>query len=358
MPATSAHYTLTPKQMALALARCIRAKQPAFLHGSPGIGKSMIVRQVADALYAAEYGMTVDGNGRLRNAAGQFTAHRPWFVDIRMVLLDPVDLRGLPTVNGDGRAHWAIPDFLPRDGNGVVFLDEFNRASTMVQNSGFQLILDRRLGEYVLPDGRAIVAAGNYESDGGGVQRMSSALVNRFVHLHMTVDINDWCTWAASAGVDPLVIAFLRYRPELLHQFSRTEHAFPTPRSWVYVSTLLAQQPEDEILLAMVAGAVGDGAAIELLAFRQLWLSLPSVDAILLDPDHAPVPTEVAVQYAVASALAIRATVPNLGRVLRYLSRLPAEYAVFSVKLATARDAQLTKTTDFVAWAVAYQDLL
>jgi MoxR-like ATPase len=324
---------MKPSELASALQTCIDAAQPACLWGSPGIGKSQIVHQVASARQVA-------------------------IRDVRAVLLDPVDLRGLPHVNGDNRAHWCIPEFLPRDGAGILFLDELNRAPMLVQNACFQLVLDRALGEYVLPAGWQIVAACNRESDGGGVTRMSSALCNRFVHLDCEPDLDDWCKWAVTHAIEPAVIAFLRFRPNLLHEFSRTEKAFPSPRSWEFVSKITGKQTNPEIEHALYKGTVGDGAAVEFSGFIRLYRSIPSIDGILLNPATAIVPADPASRYAVASALARRASLQNLKRVITYLDRMPQEYAVMAIKDATARDATLCATSEFTTWCIAHSDVV
>lgn len=326
--------TLKPSQVSSALEYCLNASQPIALWGEPGIGKSAIVAATAKRLGVA-------------------------LQDVRAVLLDPVDLRGLPHVNGDGRAHWAIPEFLPRDGNGILFLDELNRAPMLVQNACFQLILDRKLGEYTLPDGWKVVTACNRESDGGGgVSRMSSALANRFTHINVEPDLEDWCKWAVTHGIEPVVIAFLRFRPELLHKFDRNNRAFPSPRSWSFVSGITAQKPAGDIELALVAGSVGHGAAIDYMAFLKLYRSLPSIDAILLNPTGSPVPTEASTLYAVSSALARRAQPQNLGRIVQYLDRLPVEFNVMAIRDATTRDAQLSSTPEFTSWAVKHSEVV
>jgi hypothetical protein len=324
---------LKPSQITKALAAMIAVKQPVIIWGEPGIGKSMIVQQTADRL-----GLTCQ--------------------DVRAVLLDPVDLRGLPHVNGDGRSHWAIPEFLPRDGNGVLFLDELNRAPTLVQNGCLSLILDRKLGEYTLPDGWSVVAACNNESDGGGITRMISALSNRFAHISATTDVADWCKWALGANVDPMVIAFIRFRPNLLHVFDTKARAFPSPRSWSFVSKILGQMLEPDIQFALIEGTVGHGAAVEFTAFERIYRNLPSIDAILLNPTGAAVPTDVATLYAVSSALAHRADDANFGRIVQYLERLPGEYETFAVKDATTRNPALASTPTFVAWGIKHEGQL
>ena len=179
-----------------ALRSLVSARQPVFIWGGPGIGKSAVVRQLASAL-----GVPLQ--------------------DVRALLLDPVDLRGLPFLATDGRSKWASPEFLPRDGSGILFLDELNAASAMVQASCYQLVLDRKLGEYTLPEGWTIVAAGNRDSDRAATTRMPIPLRNRFVHLDFEVDMQEWSEWAIKANVRPEVIAFIRFRPELLSAFDR-----------------------------------------------------------------------------------------------------------------------------------------
>lgn len=324
---------VTPSTAKAIIRTLIEAKRPGFLWGPPGIGKSNIVAQVA-----AELGIECR--------------------DIRMVLLDPVDLRGLPSVAA-GVTTWNAPDFLPTSGAGVLFLDELNRAPTLVQNAGFQLILDRKLGDYTLPAGWSILGAGNREQDGGGVSRMSSALANRFIHIEVTADLADWSSWATSHEIEPVVVAFLRFRPNLLHEFSRDAHAFPTPRSWSFVSDIVKSRPAREVELAIIEGTVGHGPAIEFISFVDLWRKLPNIDAIIMDPEHAPVPDrhDVGTMYAISAALGSRSTSENFERILKYLGRIPTEYAVFAVRDAVNRDQSLTSTGAFVEWAVANQDV-
>lgn len=318
---------LKPSELATALACCVRAKRPVIAWGSPGIGKSQIAQQLAQKM-----------NRRL--------------FDVRAALLDAVDLRGIPSVI-NGLTHWCPPAFLPQleHGPSILLLDELNRAPTMVQNALLQLILDRKLGEYRLPDECEIISCCNRESDGGGVQKMPQALANRFLHLPMEPDLEDWCAWAVTADVEPTVISFLRFRPQLLHKFSQTEKAFPSPRSWEFVSNINANNPGNGIELALYTGAVGAGAAGEYYTFLKLYRTLPSIDSILANPTTEKVPREPGTLFAVAAAVARRATADNIERVLQYLTRLPKEYCVYSIKDAVRRDEKLTKTPSFGKWA-------
>ena len=311
------------------------AGQPVFIWGPPGVGKSQVVKQTARTL------------GREVR-------------DVRAVLLDPVDLRGLPTVNGDGRAHWAVPEFLPREGEGVLFLDELNAAPPLVQAACYQLVLDRQLGEYRLPEGWAVVAAGNRETDRAVAHRMPSALANRFVHLEFEVDLEDWVAWALGAGVMTEVIGFLRFRPGLLHSFDprKNDKAFPTPRAWEFVSRILEQGPAPEIEYELVRGTVGEGAAAELVGFLKIFRKLPNPDAVLMAPDTAEVPEDPATLYAICAALARKASEQTMERLVKYFNRLPAEFSVLAVRDSVKQSQDVVNTRAFIEWASAHSDVL
>jgi hypothetical protein len=349
--------TLSPNQAKRAIEACVRLKLPLMLHGPVGVGKSDAVRQAAEML-----GFDV--------------------LDVRGSTIDPVDVRGLPVVSapgGDGRVHFQPTALFPAAGcrPTIVFLDELTRAPMMVQNALLELILDRRIGEYVLPDNCVCVAAGNSESDGGGTQRMNSALANRFVHVRVAADLADWAFWACGGvaaapaptapfqfapapgpALEPIVVAFAQFRPELLHKFDRAAEAFPTPRSWSFVSRIVSLGLDQATERALVTGCVGEGAADEFFVFQATWRRCPSIDGILLDPAGAPVPEDVGLQYAVASALATRSTVDNWERVLAYLKRMPSDFNVFAVRSAVARLPVLKSTLAFTQWAALHPQAL
>ncbi|MGH9566700.1 MAG: AAA family ATPase [Candidatus Angelobacter sp.] len=316
-----------------ALRALLAARQPVFIWGSPGVGKSAVVRQLAAGLAIL-------------------------LQDVRAVLLDPVDLRGLPFLRADGRSKWATPDFLPQDGSGILFLDELNAAPAMVQASCYQLVLDRKLGEYTLPKDWAIVAAGNRDSDRAVTTRMPTPLRNRFVHLEFEVDAQEWSEWAIQAGIRPEVIAFLRFRPEVLSAFDRDANAFPSPRSWEFVSRILDSAPSQSVEHELFAGAVGAGAATEFSAFLRMFRELPNIDAILLNPLQEPVPESAAAQYAVASALARCASDINFDRVCLYLDRMPTEFRVLCVRDASLREPGIRHTASYTKWAIENHHVL
>ena len=335
---------MTPAKLYDALHALIHVRVPLHIWGACGVGKSQIVAQVARDLDYA-------------------------FLDVRAVQLDPVDLRGLPRI-ADYQTEWVPPKFLPRAGKGILFLDELTSAPQMTQAGCYQLVLDRKLGEYVLPEGWVVIAAGNPASERGVHFSMPRPLRNRFVHLDLEASLDDWCKWAMKSGVRPEIIAFLRFKPELLHAAETTSdaNAWPTPRSWEMASHVLsgvASQRETALLTGasefeaqLLDGTVGPAATAELVAFLRLFRQLPSIDDILLNPDTAPLPTETSAQIAIATALGRALTDNSLGRGLRYLNRMPAEMRVMTVRDAARRDQAITHTPEFVRFGVEYREVL
>lgn len=324
-------------------------RQPFMIWGDPGVGKSQIVAQAADALF-----MHIGKNGSKR-------PRDSYFRDLRAVLLDPVDLMGIPIIE-KGRTCWAAPRMLPSEGSGLLFFDELNRAPVMVQNACLQLVLDRRIGEYTLPDGWVVGAAGNYENE-TGVQRMPDALRSRFTHLRAEPDIDDWAAFANRQNYDAAVVAFVRFRPELLHKYDRAqarkENAFPCPRTWEFASRIVQQGVSRSVEQGLLAGTVGEAAALEFAAFLSLYRELPDMDAMLANPDTAPIPTKPALCYAVANALARKATMVNVAAVMTYLGRVPQqEYSVMAVKDMCERDAKLARCGALTKWKIANADVI
>ena len=339
---------MRPSQVTQALEYLIKAKQPVMLHGSPGVGKSQVVKQVANKL-----GIEM--------------------IDLRLSQLDPVDLRGVPSVDKIkvgktevGKTNWNVPSFLPTEGSGILFLDEINSAAQATQAAAYQLVLDRKLGDYELPPGWAMVAAGNRSTDRAIVNAMSTALKNRFTHLNYEVNNEDWCEWALTHNIAIEVLGFIRFRPMLLNEFEQRNEtkeekervqrlkdaqAFATPRSWEFMSKVVQQQPSPDIEYELYSGIVGEGCAAEFMGYLKYYRNLPNLDALLMAPDKAKVPEEPAVLYALSTGLAAKATPDNMERVVKYALRMPAEFQVLLIKDAVTRDNALTNTKSFNAWA-------
>lgn len=248
-----------------------------MIWGPPGIGKSSIVAQVA-----RRHGLDL--------------------IDLRLGQLAPTDLRGLPVpVPEDGVATWYPPAFLPHESRGILFMDELNMAAPVMQGIAQQLILDRRVGSYVVPDGWFVWAAGNRKEDQASVYEMPAPLRNRFVHLTVEADYASWQQYAARTGLHEQIQAFLAFRSDLLFQFSTGATAFPTPRSWETASELHAAGLD-------IGKAVGEGAAGEFYAYLDVYDLIPDVDRILAGWGEAfSFPEEPSVRYAVIMGLATRA---------------------------------------------------
>jgi len=340
---------MRPSQIASALSYLIDAKQPVMLSGSPGVGKSDVVRQVA----------------KQRNID---------LIDLRLSQLDPVDLRGVPSV--DTKKHittWNVPAFLPVEGKGILFLDEINSAAQATQAAAYQLVLDRKLGDYTLPEGWAIVAAGNRATDRAIVNQMSTALKNRFTHLEYEVNNDDWCDWALRSNISIEVLGFIRFRPMLLNEFEarndseeerkrmqriKSVNAFATPRSWEFLSKVVQQSPTTDIEYEPYSGIVGEGPAAEFMGYLKYYRNLPNLDALLMNPGSTNVPEEPATLYALSTGLAAKATQDNLERVVKYALRMPAEFQVLLMKDAIVRDNRLTQTKPFNEWVLKNEDVM
>ena len=321
---------------------------PVMLWGPPGVGKSQLIGQIAQ-----EHGVTV--------------------IDIRLSQMEPSDLRGIPFRIED-TVEWAVPSLLPnteRHGyKGILFLDEITSAPPTVSAAAYQLILDRRLGEYEVPDGWVIFAAGNRQGDRGVTYTMPAPLANRFSHYEFDVHLDDWVTWAWKHNIDERVIAFLRFRPELLFDFDPAHNpvAFPSPRSWEFSHRALQKfHDTSDLLIGALQACVGPAAGIELKAFVDNLDNLPDIDAIIAGEDIG-VPKEIDLQYAVASALvgrSIRAKDDDnasevFGHVLNYASKFPQkEMGVMLVSdMHRAVGEPLFSVPEFTQWAKKIADVV
>ena len=261
-----------------------------MIWGPPGIGKSSIVDQVA-----SENGMG--------------------FVDLRLSQLSPTDLRGLP-VPKDNSMGWLPPDFLPESGSGILFLDEINLAPPAIQGIAQQLVLDRRVGNYQLPEGWHIWAAGNRREDRASVFEMPAPLANRFIHFEVESDFGSFRRWALENEIDERIISFLAFRPALLHQQNDSSHAWPSSRTWAMADKLMKAG-------LSIEPAVGEGAAGEYLAYTGIYKKVPDLDIILGGNGvKTRFPKEASVRFATTIGLAVRAReVDQLLNAFRWLCR-------------------------------------
>jgi hypothetical protein len=356
---------MRPRAVRLAIENALDSPtsvQPLFLWGAPGIGKSAVPREIC----------------RERQIN---------LVDIRMSLLDPTDLRGIPAVvdekcekckgtggisredkdcpvcGGTGLrtvAKWLEPAMLPTDGKGILFFDELTSAPPLQQATAYQVTLDRRIGEYVVPDGFYIIAAGNNQTDRAVVYPMSTALRNRFTHINFEYNLDDWLKWAQDNGINPYIIAFLTWRGgELLFNFKpeSTDKAFATPRSWEFASRIL-ERFDPTIQRELLDGTIGSGAAAEFVGFLKLQEQIPSIEKIFAGENI--VPKDIGLRYALVSALVSHCEqAKHFDRLLQYSFELPKEFAVLLAQLLVSKSVTVTTAAPtFNQWRKKYQDVL
>lgn len=384
MTASTPIITLTPTQTAAAIRAGIRVRRPVFIWGAPGIGKSQVAAQVA-----------AEEERELR--------------DVRLGQMDVTEIKGFPIPDlANELMRWLPPDFLPpmmveqevyvdkagkrlledgdalvyEDGSlykskvkptmqlmkvpneskGLLFLDELNQAPAMVQTASYQLLLDHKVGSYTLPKNWAIIAAGNRETDRSNAQRMPAALALRLIHIDMVTSPDDWCDWAVNQGRDEVpveLLAFIRFRPDLLHAFDPKRRVSPNPRGWVFCGSLQNDPAPAEVKFAMMAGTVGEGEAGEYKAFADTFAELPSIDQIKIDPDGTPIPEKPGTLFAITAALAAATTKDVYPRLKQYVDRMDPEWQVVYTRDAMRRtDRAICTTKEFQNFAVKHSSLL
>ena len=252
--------SLTSNQVKKTIVRCIKVKQPAFLWGPPGIGKSELVTQITNEM-----------GGHM--------------IDLRMGQLDPMDLRGIPVPNKEtGQMEFYPLDALPTEELAskypivILFMDELTSAPPSVLAAAYQLILDRKLGNYTLPDNVVVLAAGNRESDKGVTFRMPTPLANRFAHFEMKIDFDSWVDWAVTHNVNKDVVGYLTFAKSDLYDFDAksSSRAFATPRSWTFASNLIDDSDDIATMTNLVAATVGDGIAVKFMAHKKVASKMPN----------------------------------------------------------------------------------
>lgn len=319
----------------------LQTDMPVFIHGSPGIGKSYIVNEIAKT--------------------------KEWeLIDVRLSQLDPVDLRGIPSIV-DGQTVWMPPIFFPKqsDKNGILFLDELNSAPPSVQAAIYQLILDRKLGEYKLPSNWRIVCAGNRISDRGVVFKLPTPLANRMVHLSVEARFDDFKMFAIKNDLHSFVIGFLGFRPDLLSSEPISEDdsnpAFATPRTWHFLSDILRQTDRLEDIVPIIYGTIGYGSGIEFLSYVKVYEKLPNVRAIY--EGHYPEVQQLntpALLYALVSALVeyFDGSDTHIKHLFSFSALLPTEFGVMLIKDTIVKDENIATSSYFDTWLGKYGDYI
>ena len=326
---------VNPAQLTTLLTAAIPARLPVLVTGAPGIGKTDIAESTAAAL------------------GFDLLVSHP-------VVSDPTDFKGLPFANGAsteatflpfGDLSTAINATRPL----VWFFDDLGQAPQSVQSACMQLFLARRINGHRISDHVTFVGATNRRTDRAGVSGILEPVKSRFASIvELVPDLDAWCQWAFGAGIPSTLIAFLRFRPDLLSLFTATADMTnsPMPRTWSNLAKLETLQLPQQVELAAMSGAVGDGPAAEYLAFRRMFQSLTSVEAILLDPAGVTLPTAPNELFAVCTALASKATPENLSRIGTYARRLldasRGEFSALLMRDCIRRNPKLQHTDAFI----------
>lgn len=323
-------------EMKSALVEILSANLVPMIQGSPGIGKSDIVRSVA----------------------GQFKLK---VIDMRLSQCDPTDMLGFPTHNGE-RMGYAPPENIPLQGldtvpagyNGwLLFLDEFNSAPLSVQAAAYKLVLDRMIGQHPIHKKCAIVCAGNRETDGAIVNRIGTAMQSRLIHLELETDVQAWLEWATEVDLDHRAISYVESRPDHLHKFdpNHNDKTFACPRTWEFAGKLIKNKPPTPLLQEMLIGTLSAGIAREFYAHMHYCANLPKIHEIAARPDDIPFSEEPALLYAVSHMVAAYITEKNADRLMRFIQRLPLEFGTTAIRGALKRNKALLQIPPVRSWA-------
>lgn len=332
--------SVTIKQARQFVIRCMQQKLVPLLVGSPAIGKSDIVRSIAK-----EYGLKL--------------------IDMRLAQTDPTELQGFPSIRADRKKAAYIPletlptegDEIPEGYNGwLVFLDEITSGLKATQAASYKVILDRLVGNLPLHSKVLVVAAGNRITDGAIVEELSTALQSRMVHFDVIVDptAQEWLEWAAQANIDHRIMAYIRYKPELLYNFrpDHTDKTYASPRTWEFASRLIKNTPVEITDLPLLAGTIGEGVASEFITYCKIYKTLLTVEQILQDPANIPVPQSPSEIYALTSSLAANAKRETIDALMGFITRLPIEFQIITLRDMARRNPAINQAANVQQWYV------
>ena len=329
---------MRPTLLSETLKSLISINRTTAVEGPPGGGKTTLVRTTAEAL-----------------GLHYIERHMPTML---------VEDFGVPVL-GTETLTYQIPDWFPAKGSkyddgrgGVLCFDDRNQAGPDLQKVLANICQARNLHGVPIADNWTVISTGNRQSDRAGANRVLTQLADRQTILEYETHLDDWSSWALTNGVKTEVVAFIRFRPGLLHDFDAGRNKNSTPRGWVDgVSAVLGVVPA-EAEYDCFKGAVGEGAAAEFVGFIKIYRKLPNPDAILINPDTAEVPTDPATLYALSGALSSRISSANIDRAVTYLTRCPAEFSVLAMSMAVRRDPGVTSTKGFIDWSIRHQSVL
>ena len=315
----------------------IKAGIVPMLHGSPGIGKSQIVHQIAE-----QYGLEL--------------------IDLRLSQCDPTDLAGFPQIDEARKKAGYLPmDTFPLEGespkagyNGwLLFFDEANSAPKAVQAAAYKILLDRKIGQHSLHKNCALVAAGNLETDGAIVEEMSTALQSRLSHIELQVDSDSWVEWAQKSDVHHMITSFIQFKPGQLYTFKadHTDKTYACPRTWEFANRVMkVTEDKPANRLPMLSGTLSEGVAREFLTFVKIYDDLPKPAQIMANPETIKVPSEPSILYALTGTLSHNATPQNFESLMKFIVRLPVEFQVVTMRETIRRNKAMMAHAAVQKW--------
>ena len=335
---------MKPSELAGALTIAMEQKLNVLIKGKPGIGKTDIVKQAAEA------------------SENELIMSHP-------VVSDPVDYKGMPAIiniEGQQRAEFLpfgdLEALIEAEQPTIFFMDDLGQAPPAVQAAAMQLLLARQINNHKVSDHVCFIAATNNKEDKAGVSGILEPVKSRFCSIiKLDVDLEDWVSWAINKGNIPTeLIAFIRFRPNLLDDFKPTADLTNSscPRTVENCAKWMNANLPRELEYEVFSGAAGEGFASELMSFLKIFRQLPNPDRVLMDPEKANVPTDPATLYAICGALAARASEQNMNRVVKYSNRLPDEFSVLMIRDSVKNEPQVADTRAFIDWASEHKDVL
>ena len=321
-----------------------------MLWGQPGVGKSEGIDQICERIQAA-------------------TGKKAVKTDVRLLLFNPIDLRGIPVADqdndGEKVARWLKPLIFKMDPSkdviNILFLDEISAAPQSVQAAAYQITLDKRVGEHKLPDNCIVIAAGNRTSDKSVANKMPKALSNRLMRFDISSDFEGWKSWAIKSDIHPIVLGFLTFKPNLLNTFDSSNDAlaFATPRSWAMVSNIFKYVNDNiDKVYNQLAGLVGANIIIELRAWVKMYHALPAIKDVF-DGKVKKIPNEPSCLFALSISIIQYAKehTKDINRIMNaidYVSSFPKDISSIIIEELLADEVgirdTLMKTPEFTQW--------
>jgi hypothetical protein len=327
--------SVSTKELPKAITEILYAGLVPYIRSSPGLGKSSIVKQVSNTLNLE-------------------------LIDVRLAQLDVSDMCGFPTII-NGKTSFVPPDVFPiakdpipkgKDG-WLLFLDELSSASNAVSAAAYKLILDRKVGQHPLHSNVAIAAAGNKDTDKAIVNRMSTAMQSRLVHLNVEIYHKDWIDWANENKIDHRIVSFVEFKPALVHSFNpdHKDNTFPCPRTWEFAHSLVKDKSTiDSLTTKILVGTIGEGAAREFKTFTEVYDSLPKISAIIANPTGVTINNSPDVLFAITGLIAYEVNKGNISQIMQFVNRLPLEFQIITWVSSIKRNKEIYSLPAIKEW--------